>query len=112
MYAIKMKEEDIWLGMKDTTYFVRDDASIKLGARIDNIKVFGVPRARRRIFETTDQIRRSLAQASKETVTIDHGFFSLMANNKKKTGSFSLYEVHDLTNGTVHSLEDVFEKKI
>ena len=73
---------------------------------------FGVPAKRRRVYNSTEEIRRVLATVSKETVLHPpNAFISFLASGANP-GSFSLYEVHDLANGTVHSLEDVFGKAI
>jgi hypothetical protein len=113
MFAIKLKDTNVWAGKKNITYFIRDDADLNIrGAQNVQVEPFGVPAKRRRIYDSTEQIRRSLATISKETVIYPLNSpigFLVHGTNPAK---FSLYEVHDLTNGTVHSLEDVFNKTI
>jgi hypothetical protein len=113
MFAIKLKGADIWAGKKNVTYFIRDDADFNIrGAQVSQVEPFGVPAKRRRIYNSAEEIRRALATVSKETVLLPpNACISFLASGTSP-GSFSLYEVHDLANGTVHSLEDVFGKAI
>jgi hypothetical protein len=112
MLSIKWVGMDIWAGKRDITYFIRDDAWINMGrCRVTDITCFGVPIKFRKIYGSTDEIRRSLRQASRETVTVKFGIIEMIANGKD-LGTFSNYEVVDLVTGAVHTLDDVLSKKI
>jgi hypothetical protein len=123
MFAIKVVGEDIWAGKKDITWFVADDSAINF--RTKNLgrpalylnTQFGVPMKRRRIFSSTDEIRHSLQNVTKESVVVSVntqsalGTIELIAGGTN-LGIFSAYEVVEITTGSVYSLDDVLSKKI
>jgi hypothetical protein len=123
MFAIKVVGQDIWAGKKDITWFIADDLAINFRAK--NLgkpalylnTQFGVPMKRRRIFSSTDEIRRSLQKVAKESVVVSgntqsvFGTIELIADGPN-LGSFSAYEVVEITTGSVYSLNDVLSKKI
>jgi hypothetical protein len=123
MFAIKVVGQDIWAGKKDITWFVASDSAINF--RTKNLgkpalyfnTQFGVPMKRRRIFSSTDEIRRSLQRVTKESVVVSgntqsvFGTIELIADGPN-LGIFSNYEVVEITTGSVYSLDDVLSKKI
>ncbi len=123
MFAIKVIGQDIWAGKKDITWFVADDSAINF--RTKNLgrpalylnTQFGVPMKRRRIFSSTDEIRRSLQKVAKESVLVSRntqsaiGTIQLIASGPN-LGSFSNYEVVEITTGSAYLLDDVLSKKI
>lgn len=112
MFAIKLTGHDVWAGKRDITWFVCDDQGFVLHRRYpDGVLPFGVPATRRRIFGSSDEIRRSLRRAAKETVVNNYGIFGLVGSGITP-GKFSNYEVHDLVTGVVHPLDDVMSKKV
>jgi hypothetical protein len=117
MFAIKMTGCEktglsIWAGKRDITYFVSDDNDFVLrGTSPTSKHPFGVAQNSRRIFGSTDEIRRSLAQVSKETIWVNNGFVKTLGSGKN-LGKFSNYEVHNLVSGVIHPLDDVMNKVI
>ena len=113
--AIKTVEFDVWAGKRYITYFVQDDARFSLtGRTVKDILAFGVPSGKRRVFESTGQIRRSLKSVSRESilanVTFSNGWinYDMVTYGKSpRLGKFSNYEVVDLVGGVVYSLSDV-----
>ena len=107
-FAIKIVGQDIWAGKKDITWFISDNSTINQ---------FGVSIKQRRIFSSTDEIRRSLQKVAKESVVVSgntqsvFGTIELIADGPN-LGSFSAYEVVEITTGSVYSLNDVLSKKI
>lgn len=112
MFGIKLREEDLWAPAKNITYFVKDDADFALrGWTVANILGWGVPASRRRLFNTTDQIRAALRRISRETVWVG-GPWVMCLGSGKAMGTFSHYEVVDLVQGVTHSLDDVLRKRV
>jgi len=111
--AIKTKDFDVWAGKRYITYFVQDDSRFSLtGKTVKDILAFGVPPDKRRVFESTEQIRRSLKSVSKESILANVTFANGRINYDMVTygtslGEFSNYEVVDLVGGAVYGLSDV-----
>jgi len=113
VFAIKLKGFDTWAPKRNVTYFVREDGDqIHTRARWSQVSDFGASLKRRQIWNTTEGMRRSLGSCKGKIVLVQHGILGMWENDPKQIGSFSHYEVHDLVNGTVHTLEDVFSRKI
>jgi len=112
-FAIKLKDFDVWLGKKNLSYFIRDDGYFNLTkSKVDSILYFGVAEKRKRIFSSTDQVRRSLRSCNKETIVTtippSASMLSLTVLVKGDSlGKFSNYFVLDLTNNKTYSLNDV-----
>ena len=116
-FAIKLKDFDVWLGKKNVSYFITDDAYFMLRPEketMQGVLRMGVPEKRRRVFSSTDEIRRSLRCCNKETVAkiISPPFSTVMLNLEVLTkgdslGKFSKFVVVDLTNDNKYSLDDV-----
>jgi len=116
-FAIKLKDFDLWLGKKNLSYFITDDACFTLKPEKETMECvlrMGVSEKRRRVFSSTDEIRRSLNRCNKETVVkpIVLSPNSIMLNCEILTqgnslGKFSNYVVVDLTNDNEYSLDDV-----
>ena len=117
LFAIKLKDFDVWLGKKDLSYFITDDAYFTLRPEKESMQCvlrMGVPEKRRRVFSSTDEIRRSLRCCNKETVAkiIPPSSSTVMLNFEVLTkgdslGKFSNYVVVDLVNDNEYSLDDV-----
>jgi len=112
-FAIKLKDFDVWLGKKNLSYFIRDDGYFNLTkSKVNSILYCGVAKKRKRIFSSTDEVRRSLRSCNKETIvtTIPPSAFvpqlTVLAEGKF-IGKFSNYVVIDLTNNKTYSLDDV-----
>ncbi len=114
-FAIKLKDFDVWLGKKNISYFITDDAYFTLKPEKETMKCvlrFGVSEKQRRVFSSTDEIRRSLKCCNKETVVKTLPPSSVMLNLEVLTkgnslGKFSNFVVVDLTNDKTYSLDDV-----
>ncbi len=96
-FAIKIVGQDIWAGKKDITWFISDNSTINQ---------FGVSIKQRRIFSSTDEIRRSLREVAKESIIISGNTQSINFR------SFSNFEVVEVITGSIHPLHDVLIKKI
>ena len=110
-FAIKLKDFDVWLGKKNLSYFITDDAYFTLKP-MECVLMFGVSEKRRRVFSSTDEIRRSLRCCNKETVVkilpaspVLLNFEVLVQGNS--LGKFSKFVVVDLTNDKTYPLDDV-----
>jgi hypothetical protein len=111
MFGIKMRETDVWAGKKGLTYFVSDDADFVCRGTLPHSRLcFGVDKKYRRIFGSTEEIRRALSRVSRETVWV--GGFVKVLGSGQNLGSFSHYEVVDLVTGLTHPLDDVIRKTI
>ena len=115
-FAIKLKDFDVWLGKKNLSYFITDDAYFTLRPEKESMQCvlrMGVSEKQRRVFSSTDEIRRSLRCCKKETVVKTIPFFSPVQLNFEvlskgnSLGKFSNYVVVDLTNDNEYSLDDV-----
>jgi hypothetical protein len=115
-FAIKLKDFDVWLGKKNLSYFITDDAYFTLRLEKESMQFvlrMGVFEKQRRVFSSTDEIRRSLNRCNKETVVktllllspVMLNFEVLSQGNS--LGKFSNYVVVDLTNDNEYSLDDV-----
>lgn len=130
MFAIRQKGTDVWAGAKNITYFVTSDSSLArehwlrmfgnadlaVKAALENAAYFGVPQKRRRVFETTDAVRRALA-----TITWSYKYEAIeveliTGQHPGKDGrvqkTFSRYELVNLVTGQVHELDAVLAKEI
>lgn len=112
MFSIKLVDCDVWVGKKNISYFVRDDSYFILTK--NDVKIvfyFGVTPERKRVFLSTDEIRRSLSRCNKETViesvVLLNGINIEVLTNGNSLGKFSNYVVVDLVNDTEYSLDDV-----
>jgi hypothetical protein len=113
-FAIKLKDFDLWLGKKNLSYFITDDAYFTLKPEkktMECVLRIGVSEKRRRVFSSTDEIRRSLRCCNKETV-VKPIVLSIMLNCEILTrgnslGKFSKFVVVDLTNDKTYPLDDV-----
>jgi len=116
-FAIKLKDFDVWLGKKNLSYFITDDARFTLEPEKETMECvlrFGVSEKRRRVFSSTDEIRRSLRCCNKETVVkpIVLPPNSIMLNRQvliqgNSFGKFSKFVVVELTNDKTYPLDDV-----
>lgn len=112
-FAIKLKDFDVWLGKKNLSYFITDDAYFTLRPEkksMECVLMMGVSEKQRRVFSSTDQIRRSLRCCNKETVAKTFPFSSVMLNilvEGNSLGKFSNFIVVDLINNNEYSLDDV-----
>jgi len=89
-----------------------DDSYFTLTKKDINIVLnFGVTSKRKRVFSSTDQIRRSLSSCKKETVSnsvvLSPKFKCEVLTQGNSLGKFSNYVVVDLTNDNEYSLDDV-----
>jgi len=120
IFAIKLKDFDVWLGKKNVSYFITDDAYFTLKPEKETMKCvlrFGVPEKQRRVFSSTDEIRRSLNRYNKETVVkpivFPNGFNCQSLLNREvlakgnSVGKFSNFVVVDSINNKTYSLDDV-----
>jgi len=112
MFSIKLSDCDVWAGKRDISYFVMDDSYFTLKKKDINIVLnFGVTSKRKRVFSSTDQIRRSLRSCKKETVSnsvvLSPKFKCEVLTQGNSLGKFSNYVVVDLTNDNEYSLDDV-----
>ena len=108
-FAIKLKDFDVWLGKKNLSYFITDDAYFALRPEKKSMQLvlqMGVPEKRRRVFSSTDEIRRSLRCCNKETVVKTIPPFEVLTKGDS-LGKFSNYVVVDLVNDNEYSLDDV-----
>jgi hypothetical protein len=115
LFSIKLKDFDVWLGKKNLSYFITDDEYFTLKPEKESMEFvlrMGVSEKQRRVFSSTDEIRRSLRCCNKETVvkTLHHS--PVMLNLEVLTqgnsfGKFSNFVVVDLTNDITHPLDDV-----
>lgn len=110
-FAIKLADHDVWAGKKNISYFVIDDSYFILTKQnIQSVLAFGVSSKRKRVFSSTDQIRRSLSSFKKETVSksavlFGHNWEVLVKGDS--LGKFSNYVVVDLSNNNEYPLDDV-----
>ena len=115
-FSIKLKDFDLWLGKKNLSYFITDDAYFTLRPEKESMECvlrMGVDEKQRRVFSSTDEMRRSLNRRNKETVVKTLPPLSpVMLNREVLTqgnsfGKFSNFVVVDLTNDKTHPLDDV-----
>ena len=115
-FSIKLKDFDVWLGKTSLSYFITDDAyfTFRPGKEsMQGVLEMGVPEKRRRVFSSTDEIRRSLRCCNKETVakTIPSSSTNMLTlevlTKGDSLGKFSNYVVVDLVNDNEYSLDDV-----
>jgi hypothetical protein len=114
-FAIKLKDFDLWLGKKNLSYFITDDARFTLKPEKETMECvlgMGVAEKRRRVFSSTDEIRRSLRCCNKETVVKTLPASPVLLNFKvlvqgNSLGKFSKFVVVDLTNDKTYPLDDV-----
>ena len=115
-FAIKLKDFDVWLGKKNLSYFITDDAYFTLRPEKESMQCvlrMVVSEKQRRVFSSNDEICRSLSRVDKETVVktllllspVMLNFEVLSQGNS--LGKFSNYVVVDLTNDNEYSLDDV-----
>ena len=130
MFSLRIKGTSVWAPKSSITYFVESDAHFKeqstdgLGSFSGYTcspgwiaERFGKREGLRKIWETTDGIRRSLASCKREYTrvkvgTIGNSDIYTMGNKGTTIGTFSYYEVVNLITGQVHSLDDVFNKVV
>ncbi len=113
-FSIKLTKYDVWLGKRNLSYFITDDSYLTLAPEntIKLVLKMGVSEKQRRLFSSTDEIRRSLRCCNKETIvkTIPHSssMFNLeILARGNSLGKFSNFVVVDLTNDITYSLDDV-----
>jgi hypothetical protein len=116
-FAIKLKDFDVWLGKKNLSFFITDDAYFTLRPEKESMQCvlrMGVSEKQRRVFSSTDEIRRSLSRFNKETVAkpIVLPPNSVMLNREILTkgnslGKFSNFVAVDFTNDKIYPLDDV-----
>ena len=109
LFAIKLKDFDVWLGKQNLSYFITDDAYFTFRPEKESMQSvlrMGVPEKRRRVFSSTDGIRRSLRCCNKETVAKTIPPFEVLTTGDS-LGKFSNYVVVDLVNDNEYSLDDV-----
>jgi hypothetical protein len=112
-FSIKLKDFDLWLGKKNLSYFITDDARFTLTKQsVESVFYAGVDEKRRRVFSSTVEIRRSLNRYNKETVVKSIVLPQIMLNYEVLTqgnsfGKFSNFVVVDLTNDKTYPLDDV-----
>ena len=115
-FAIKLKDFDVWLGKKNLSYFIADDAYFTLRPEKESMQCvlrMGVSEKQRRVFSSTDEIRRSLRCCNKETVVKTLPLLSPVMLNCEvlsqgnSLGKFSNFVAVDLTNDNEYSLDDV-----
>jgi hypothetical protein len=119
-FAIKLKDFDVWLGKKNLSYFITDDAYFTFRPEKESMECvlrMGVSEKQRRVFSSTDEMRRSLNRCNKETVVkpivFPNGFnCQTLLNCEVLTkgnsfGKFSNFVVVDLTNDKTYPLDDV-----
>lgn len=113
-FSIRLKDYNIWLGKRNLSYFITDDDYfIHRPGEEQRIREYGVSAKYKRVFLSTDDIRRSLRSVNKQTilqtVQSNNGFvFELLARGKS-LGTFSRYVVVDLTDNKAYSLDDVIQ---
>ena len=112
LFAIKLSDCDVWAGKRNISYFVMDNSYFVLsGENIESVSVFGVTSKRKRVFSSTDEIRRSLSRCKKETViksvVLSPGLKCEVLTQGDCLGKFSNYVVVNLTNDNEYSLDDV-----
>lgn len=131
MFAIRMKNTDYWCPKSQYSYFIEDDEGHRLlserhwndenGVDIGHAawagKHFGTKQKYRKVWETTESMRRSLRHLKGETClnpvgSIGSATIEVIEPDNNKIGSFSHYEVVDIVTNTVYTLEDVFNKAI
>jgi hypothetical protein len=108
-FAIKFKDFNVWLGKKHLSYFITDDEYFTFCPEKKSMQLvlnMGVPEKRRRVFSSTDEIRRSLRCCNKETVVKTIPPFEVLTKGDS-LGKFSNYVVVDLVNDNEYSLDDV-----
>ena len=117
-FAIKLKDFDVWLGKKNLSYFITDDALFALrNEKVESVLYAGVVEKRKRVFSSTDEIRRSLNCCKKETVAKPIVYPPGVSNQVmlnavvltkgNSLGKFSNFVVVDLTNDKTYPLDDV-----
>jgi hypothetical protein len=119
-FAIKLKDFDVWLGKKNLSYFITDDAYFTLRPEKEIMKSvlrMGVSEKQKKVFSSTDAIRRSLRGCNKETVVkpivFPPGFANQVLLNThilakgNSFGKFSNFVVVNLINNKTYSLDDV-----
>ena len=114
-FSIKLKDFDVWLGKKHLSYFITDDAYFTLRPEKESMQFvlrMGVSEKQRRVFSSTDEIRRSLRSYKKETVVKTLPISSVILNHEvlvkgDSLGTFSNFVAVDLANDNEYSLDDV-----
>ena len=114
-FSIKLKDFDVWLGKKNLSYFITDDAYFTLRPEKESMQCvlrMGVSEKQRRVFSSTDEIRRSLRCCNKETVVKTLPLSPVMLNCEvlaqgNSFGKFSNFVAVDLTNDKIYPLDDV-----
>ena len=111
-FAIKLKDFDVWLGKKNLSYFIADDTLLAHNKRkVESVLYAGVVEKRKRVFSSTDEIRRSLNRCNKETVVtpfvLPNGLNCEILTQGNSLGKFSNFVVVDLTNDKTYPLDDV-----
>jgi len=114
-FAIKLKDLDVWLGKKNLSYFITDDAYFTLRPEKESMQCvlrMGVSEKQQRVFSSTDEIRRSLRCCNKETVVKSLPLSPVMLNREvlvkgNSFGTFSNFVAVDLINDNEYSLDDV-----
>ena len=130
MFSLRIKGTTKWAPKSHITYFVESDAYFKKQSTDGKgsfggytcspewiAESFGKKEGFRKVWETTDSIRRSLATCKREYTRVKVGTIGktdvyTMGNKGTTIGTFSYYEVVNLITGQVHSLEDVFNKVV
>ena len=113
-YSIKLKNQNIWAAKKNISSFIHDDSYYK----IRNIQptdkaivIFGTDEKKRRVYSSTDEIRRSLSKCKKESVVrqlmLPNGIPYESIVYGTNVGTFSNYVVVNLVNNDEYSLDDV-----
>jgi hypothetical protein len=114
-FSIRLKEHNTWLGKRNLSYFILDDDYFVYRPKVDKtIGEFGVTEKYRRVFSSTDEIRRSLRTINRQTVsqtvqTQTHGFTLELLARGKSLGTFSRYVVVDLADNKAYPLDDVIQ---
>mgnify|MGYP006271811807 CR=1 FL=1 len=119
-FSIKLKDFDVWLGKKNLSYFITDDAYFTHRPEKESMECvlrMGVDEKRKRVFSSTNEIRRSLNRCKKETVVKPIVFPPGVSNQVmlnceiltqgNSLGKFSNYVVVSLTDDKTYSLDDV-----
>lgn len=126
MFAIRFKGTDKWVGKQNISYAISDDGYYKQqdpsgvggfnGYRFspeDASNIWGKRPQYRKIWEDTSGMRRSLGFLKGATMVHDlGGGLGVLGPEKGTIGTFSYFEVVNIITGSVHSLEDVFNKVI
>jgi hypothetical protein len=112
VFSIKLTECDVWVGKRNISYFITDDSAFTFMSKTQkDISIFGVPQKRRRLFSSTDEIRRSLRSINKESISqivnLPYGIQYEILTRGNSLGKFSNFVVVDLTNDKTYPLDDV-----